>query len=600
VAESLVRQARQRGLPAFVYRPALITGDSRSGVGNPTDFLARGIGACARMGCAPDADWSIDACPVDHVAEVVVRQGMLPQGAARGVLHLLHPQPRHWRELVLWMRLSGYRMRLVPYGEWLRRLEHTARRGEHPLRPLLGFFRARAAGVTLPETYLGGRRNRVSAEQTRKALAELRLECPVLDARWLERFFASLAAHGVVGPRPGRAPAAQVATGPEDYLPGVLRRYFADPALEVRALGAAVRLSQQSILSELTAWRCGSGVGLFRHRVELASRRAGVPARLEVVVKVKTEDRHVLDAAEAAAALCDPRVGAALARWREGPGLVGGLAREMALYEQTDERWRRFTPLVYGVVRDEERGRGLVVLESLGADVWMDGSTGAGGWQPAQIEAAVRGLAALHAIWFEREAELAATSWLGPVWSAARMTERTDLWLSLAAHAGRYFVPWLGAEVRGIQRRLLARLERWWGHLEHLPRTLIHNDFNPRNMGLRAGSSGPVLCAYDWELATVGVPQHDLAELLCFVLPCDCSRQAAEGYLELHRQQLEQLTGRSMDPADWREGFALALADLLVNRWAMCTLAQAIRPQPFLERVLRTWQALYACFAPVA
>ena len=201
VAETLVRQARQRGLPAVIYRPSLITGDSRTGAANPVDFLARGIGACVRMGCAPDADWRIDACPVDHVARVVVRHGMLPRQAENDVLHLLHPQPRYWHELVLWMRLYGYPLRLISFSEWLRRLERTATTSEHPLRPLLGFFRARAAGVTLPETYLGGRRNRVSAEKTRQALAVLGMDCPNLDARWLERFFASLTSHGVVPPR---------------------------------------------------------------------------------------------------------------------------------------------------------------------------------------------------------------------------------------------------------------------------------------------------------------------------------------------------------------------------------------------------------------
>ena len=48
---------------------------------------------------------------------------------------------------------------------------------------------------------------------------------------------------------------------------------------------------------------------------------------------------------------------------------------------------------------------------------------------------------------------------------------------------------------------------------------LIHNDFNPRNLALRREVGGWRLCAYDWELATIGVPQHDCAEFLCFVLP---------------------------------------------------------------------------------
>src|SRR5262249_14360370 len=156
--------------------------------------------------------------------------------------------------------------------------------------------------------------------------------------------------------------------------------------------------------------------------------------------------------------------------------------------------------------------------------------------------------------------------------------------------AARVFVPWLGPDVRRLQRRLLARLERWWRPLEQLPHTLIHNDFNPRNLALRDTGEGWLLCAYDWDLATSGVPPHDLAQLRCFVLPADGARATVRHYLELHRQTLERATGQRLAADDWQRGFGLALGDLLLNRWAMLTLVHAVRRQPFLKRVLQTWR----------
>jgi len=104
VAESLVRQAAARGLRARVYRPALISGDSRTGRFNGDDMLSRLIAGCVRMGAAPDLDWRLDALPVDSVAELILA---LSGDSSGGVWHLAHPQPRHWRECVLWMRLYG-------------------------------------------------------------------------------------------------------------------------------------------------------------------------------------------------------------------------------------------------------------------------------------------------------------------------------------------------------------------------------------------------------------------------------------------------------------------------------------------------------------
>jgi hypothetical protein len=55
-----------------------------------------------------------------------------------------------------------------------------------------------------------------------------------------------------------------------------------------------------------------------------------------------------------------------------------------------------------------------------------------------------------------------------------------------------------------------------WSRLEAccdgMPRGLVHGDFVPKNLGVRAGSAGPVLLPFDWEVAGWGVPAADLAE----------------------------------------------------------------------------------------
>jgi aminoglycoside phosphotransferase (APT) family kinase protein len=126
-----------------------------------------------------------------------------------------------------------------------------------------------------------------------------------------------------------------------------------------------------------------------------------------------------------------------------------------------------------------------------------------------------------------------------------------------------------------------------------MPRTLIHNDFNPRNITFRRDGNEVRLCVYDWELATLGVPQHDLAELLCFVLGADARADDVCGYVERHRQVLAAFSGRSIDRALWIEGFRLSLQDLMIQRLPAYAMIHRFQRQPFLERVVRTWRALY-------
>ena len=149
---------------------------------------------------------------------------------------------------------------------------------------------------------------------------------------------------------------------------------------------------------------------------------------------------------------------------------------------------------------------------------------------------------------------------------------------------------------------IVETIRDWWPALEALPRTLIHNDFNPRNICLRRGPASSDdegrlrLCAYDWELATVGAPQRDLAELLCFVLPVDVADEHIEHWIERHRRLLERESGIAIDRADWTEGFRAANFDLMLSRLPMYALIHRIRRQPFLPRVVRTWRRLYERF----
>ena len=233
-----------------------------------------------------------------------------------------------------------------------------------------------------------------------------------------------------------------------------------------------------------------------------------------------------------------------------------------------------------------------MVLEELEGAILLNTVDTPGQWRHQDIEAAIDGLATLHAIWYDHESELQAQPWIAFVQSAASMVEMTDLWTALADHAAPAFSSWAHPDIASLQRKLIGSVAQWWQQLEHAPRTLIHHDFNPRNVCLRDG----VLCAYDWELATIGAPQRDLAEFLCFVLPGDCPAGQLGEWIERHRLALERETGTRIDHTTWQHGFGAALYDLLVNRLSTYAMVHRIRRQSFLPRVLRNWRALYEHF----
>ncbi len=600
VAESLIRRASERGLPATIHRPALITGDGVTGCSNSEDLLSTMMRGCIEMRSAPNLDWSLDCCTVDYVADAIV--GLSHQATnSLQIFHLANPTRRHWREVVLWMNLFGYSIRLAPYREWLAQLRTSAVFPSHPLYRLRSFFLARPiaeSNLTLPELYEEKHRNAVSCERTLEKLSGISLSCPPLDTKLLDRYFSAFIESKVL---PGvasveRGQAISQASLDRNFFENILGQYYASELLRVQELTKLEDVTDESITTELASWQYASQVGLWKYHVTFSDSARDEPKSLELFVKVKPRDQDVLVVAERVATMCDDKVGKAFGRHKGRLGILGCHQREIKVYHQQDPRFRRHVPEVYAAIENEAQREWILVLESLAGMELLNSASDVSDWRPCHIEAAIRGIAQVHSIWFEREQELSAQSWLGPRVSAAEMAEMKDLWEPLTNYAWKYFANWVDGSTRSIVEGIVSEVGQWWQLLERLPQTLVHNDFNPRNIAFRNHRGEVRLCAYDWELSTLGVPQHDLAELLCFVLPPECSCESVLEYIHLHRECLSKAAGCSIDADTWQLGFQLALRDLIMNRFSMYCLMHTFRPQQFLPRIIRTWRRLHDMF----
>jgi thioester reductase-like protein len=595
VAEALVRQAAERGLPATIHRPALIAGDSATGASNPDDLISALVKGCIQMGAAPDLDWTFDAVPVDFAARAIVLLAGTPGGGLR-TFHLANARPRHWRECVLWMNLFGYPIALQPYDRWRDRVAREAVTPEHALTRLRPFLLRRASSAgSVPELYQDSRRSASDTAYTRRAERAAGLDCPRVDAEQLDRYFRHYIASGFLPPPAARSLASRRSRPPYHARPGFLEamlcRHFGDDGLRVKRQELLSSGSDHSIIGELASWRDGRQAGLFRYRLALDSRTA--PRTLDVVVKAKPSDRTVIEVGETVAAICDPSLGEAFRRFGARIGPRAGHLREPSMYREADAALRQRMPTCFGAWNRDDRGEWGVALEWLGDAALIDTADDPAVWKPAQIAAVIDDLAVIHASWYRRDVALCERPWIGYVPSLAGAVEMTPLWRALGEHAAPFLEEWAGPKLAATHRRLVDSIAAWWQPLESQDRTLIHNDFNPRNLALRADGEGLGLCAYDWELATVGIPQHDLAEFLCFVLADDVCAKELDAWVERHRRRLLALTAHAPDPGAWHAGFRAALEDLLVNRLACYVLANRIRPQRFLPRVVRTWQRLH-------
>ena len=104
--------------------------------------------------------------------------------------------------------------------------------------------------------------------------------------------------------------------------------------------------------------------------------------------------------------------------------------------------------------------------------------------------------------------------------------------------------------------KAIDSMDELWKIFDSFPKTLIQNDCNPRNICIRKVATDQSansdedprqMCIYDWEVARIDVPQHDLAEFLAFVLPPECPIQRRMEMIEYYIEMLQKYSKRKFD-----------------------------------------------------
>jgi surfactin family lipopeptide synthetase C len=188
VAEMLLHQAGERGLPVTIYRPGRISGHSQTGAFNANDFLYRLIIGCIQLGYAPIADLELDLIPVDYVSQAIVHLSnqlhLLNQA-----FHLVQSDSLSVPQLVHYICEFGYSVQCIDYEQWRTKLvEITDRSPEHPLYPLLPFFFKSTPAI--PDSkHLA--KLKFDDRHTADALTD-KLVCPIMDAHLIHTYLAYL------------------------------------------------------------------------------------------------------------------------------------------------------------------------------------------------------------------------------------------------------------------------------------------------------------------------------------------------------------------------------------------------------------------------
>ncbi|WP_217196719.1 amino acid adenylation domain-containing protein [Streptomyces buecherae] len=183
VAERLMRQAAERGLPVSIHRPYEITGTTDRGVWNTDTMMCALFRTIAETGTAPRMALPLDFVPVDHTAAVITRVITHEEPDGR-VYHITNPRPALLDLAVQRLRAMGYPVRELPYDEWVASIDRLAAGNpEHPMAPYLPMFMEPAQdwGASVKQMYCEDTFPAFDRANVERALAGSGLRCPPVD-----------------------------------------------------------------------------------------------------------------------------------------------------------------------------------------------------------------------------------------------------------------------------------------------------------------------------------------------------------------------------------------------------------------------------------
>lgn len=185
VSEKMVWSAQSSGLPVCVYRPAMISGHSQTGICNTNDLMNRLIKGFVQLGVAPESGMAVNIAPVDYFSRGVVHLSLQEKSLNKG-FNFINPNPVSMENFVEAINNCGYAVQLVDHDTWRKILTANISKVDGIVSVLTS--KEDASRQSYIERSSVNAKN-VSCENVLEGLKSTEICCPNIDANFLKPYF---------------------------------------------------------------------------------------------------------------------------------------------------------------------------------------------------------------------------------------------------------------------------------------------------------------------------------------------------------------------------------------------------------------------------
>jgi hydroxymethylglutaryl-CoA reductase (NADPH) len=330
------------------------------------------------------------------------------------------------------------------------------------------------------------------------------------------------------------------------------------------------------ILNDLAARVTRKMIGFLALRVDSLD-----GASRKVLLKSKPLDEELILGLHFMASCLNTKLADNLLKYRKFLEYTDSHLKEVDVYKYLNSISYPFMPEYFGDIRDEKREIYLFMIEYLEADFMevINSENNTDIWTDDLIISAIRSIDVVHKAYLNgsNKEHLAYIQRFDvsmglPFYQECNQVNRQD------------YREW---ELDHLFGELSDVMEGWEREppVKKSKVTLVHNDFNSRNVGLRKNGR---VCIYDWELAMINIPQRDVFEFLSFTLDPDFPEDRLRSLMAGHFDLIRDINGNEYGWNDYIDDFTLSGYEFLITRASFYLAGNTLLNYPFIKRVFIT------------
>ncbi len=296
-------------------------------------------------------------------------------------------------------------------------------------------------------------------------------------------------------------------------------------------------------------------------------------------LKVKAPDREIVQGCAKILGTLSPNLAEILIQKKEFLPFESSHLREIEVLSKKHPAIMALSPEYYGSFIDDGKEAYILIQELLSSDMTISEVNDVSYFTAELKSQVIQKIASLHAEFLnQKEKAFTLSENLLEFSSLKDLEEQAELWDAM-------FIPSYG-KLQSSYKNLFQVYDQTLHHysslieqMQNLDHSLIHYDFNPRNMAF-----GSEVYFFDWEFAAWGLPQRDIIEFALFVarpenIATELQSFSQKAFEVLYPSQPEKKN-------EWDLGMQLCLKEFILRRLPFYFVLSEMSFCPYLDQIL--------------